>query len=226
MTETGSRRSDLYGRRTGRPLSGQQEALIGSLLPRLIVSSGSIDLPSLFPGAKNFALEVGFGGGEHLVAQSQAFPSTGFIGCEPFLNGLAKLLSQIDALALKNIRIHTDDARDVLVRLPDQSLSSVFVMFPDPWPKVRHHKRRFFQRQTLDLLARVLRPGGELRLATDHMDYARWALAHLMADVRFRWSARSAADWRVRPEGWPPTRYEQKALIAGRSCVYLAFQRA
>ena len=179
LTQTGSRRSDLYGRRTGRPISRHQETLIGSLLPRISVPAGTIDLPSLFPSARGFALEVGFGGAEHLIAQAQAHPEIGFIGCEPFLNGIAKLLSQVDVLGLQNIRVHTDDARDVLARLPDRSLSFVYVLFPDPWPKLRHHKRRFVQQQTLDVLSRVLEPGAELRLATDHMDYASWALEQL-----------------------------------------------
>jgi len=225
LTEIGSRRSDLYGRRTGRPLSGHQESLIRTLLPRIEVPLGEIDLQKLFPAARAFAFEVGFGGGEHLAAQALAQPEVGFIGCEPFLNGMAKLLVQLDASAIQNVRVHMDDARDVLVRLPDRSLSSVYVLFPDPWPKLRHHKRRFIQRQTLDVLARVLKPGAEFRLATDHMDYARWALGHLMQDTRFHWRATNALDWRVRPEGWPQTRYEQKALRAGRSCVYLRFVR-
>ncbi|NOT41882.1 MAG: tRNA (guanosine(46)-N7)-methyltransferase TrmB, partial [Alphaproteobacteria bacterium] len=149
----------------------------------------------------------------------------GYIGCEPFLNGVAKLLTQVEQAKLANILLYPDDARDVLPRLPPQSLSSVYVLFPDPWPKLRHHKRRFIQAGTLDELARVLKLGGEVRVATDHADYARWALQHLMADIRFRWTAACAADWRVRPADWPPTRYEQKACKAGRPCVYLRFLR-
>jgi tRNA (guanine-N7-)-methyltransferase len=206
-------------------LSAQQQHLVETLLPKIAVPEGEIDLQVLFPGARAFAFEVGFGGGEHLVAQARAHPDFGYFGCEPFQNGVAKLLTQIDQAKLANVRVHPDDARDVLPRLPAQSLSAVYVLFPDPWPKVRHHKRRFIQTATLNELARVLKPGGEVRVATDHPDYACWALQHLMADIRFRWTAECAADWRVRPVDWPQTRYEQKALKAGRACVYLRFLR-
>lgn len=225
LSEAGRRRSELYGRRLGRPLSAQQQHLVETLLPKIAVPEGKIDLRVLFPGARALALEVGFGGGEHLAAQAGAHPDHGYIGCEPFQNGVAKLLTQIDQAKLANVRLYPDDARDVLPRLPAQSLNAVFVLFPDPWPKLRHHKRRFIQTATLDELARVLIPGGEVRVATDHPDYARWALQHLMADIRFRWTAECAADWRVRPADWPQTRYEQKALKAGRACVYLRFLR-
>lgn len=219
------RRSELYGRRLGRPLSAHQQSLIQGLLPTISVPDGSIDLPSLFPGAKDFALEVGFGGGEHLAAQAALHPDTGFIGCEPFANGVAKLLSAVDARALRNVRVEPDDARDILERLPDEKLSTVFVLFPDPWPKLRHHKRRFIQPATLTQIARVLRKGGELRVATDHADYARWTLMQLLNDFRFEWSAMRAADWRARPADWVATRYEQKALNVGRACIYLRFFR-
>ncbi len=225
LTERGHRRSDLYGRRAGRPLSTYQQSLVDDLLPKIGVPAGAIDLGALFSGARAYAFEVGFGGGEHLAAQAAAHPDIGYIGCEPFENGVAKLLTQIDQGKLGNVRIHPDDARDVLPRLPDQSLSAFYVLFPDPWPKLRHHKRRFIQTRTLDELSRLLKPGGELRLATDHADYALWALQHLMADKRFSWTATCAADWRVRPADWPATRYEQKAIKAGRACVYLRFLR-
>ncbi len=225
LTEVPRRRSELYGRRAGRPLSVQQQALFQTLLPRISVPAGAIDLRALFPGAEQFAFEVGFGGGEHLAAQARAHPKRGHIGCEPYINGQAKLLTHIHEGALTNVRIHPEDAREVLVRLPDASLSAAFVLFPDPWPKLRHCKRRFIQAQSVAELARVLRPGGEFRLATDHMEYGRWALSHLMAQPLFRWAAERASDWRVRPGDWPPTRYEQKALAARRPCVYLHFVR-
>jgi tRNA (guanine-N7-)-methyltransferase len=194
-------------------------------LPTVSVMSGPIDLHLMFPEAQRFALEVGFGGGEHLAEQARRHPDTGFIGCEPFENGVAKLLTQVQASGLRNVRVVPDDARDILVRLPDASLSFVFVLFPDPWPKLRHHKRRFIQTRTLDQIHRLLKPGGELRIATDHTDYGQWALMHLMRDNRFEWAATRAADWRVRPDDWVATRYEQKALKAGRSCIYLRFFR-
>jgi tRNA (guanine-N7-)-methyltransferase len=194
-------------------------------LPTVSVMSGPIDLHLMFPEAQRFALEVGFGGGEHLAEQARRHPDTGFIGCEPFENGVAKLLTQLQASRLLNVRVVPDDARDILVRLPDASLSFVFVLFPDPWPKLRHHKRRFIQTRTLDQIHRLLKPGGELRIATDHTDYGQWALMHLMRDNRFEWAATRAADWRVRPDDWVATRYEQKALKAGRSCIYLRFFR-
>ena len=206
-------------------MSAHQQSLIQGLLPTISVPDGSIDLPALFPGAKDFALEVGFGGGEHLAAQAALHPDTGFIGCEPFANGVAKLLSAVDARALRNVRVEPDDARDILERLPDEKLSTVFVLFPDPWPKLRHHKRRFIQPATLTQIARVLRKGGELRVATDHADYARWTLMQLLNDFRFEWSATRAADWRARPADWVATRYEQKALNVGRACIYLRFFR-
>ncbi len=194
-------------------------------LPTVSVMPGQIDLRLLFPEAQRFALEVGFGGGEHLAEQARRNPDTGYIGCEPFENGVAKLLTQVQTSKLRNVRVVPDDARDILVRLPDTSLSFVFVLFPDPWPKLRHYKRRFIQTRTLDQIHRLLKPGGELRIATDHTDYGQWALMHLMRDNRFEWAATRAADWRVRPEDWVATRYEQKALKAGRSCIYLRFFR-
>lgn len=179
----------------------------------------------LFPGARDFAFEVGFGGGEHLVAQARLNPSTGFIGCEPFENGVAKLLAQVRAHGVSNVRVYMDDALSVLRRLPDACLSRVFLLFPDPWPKFRHHKRRFIQPRSLEVIARVLGRGGELRVATDHSDYAQWVLMHVLADHHFTWQASTAADWRDRPLDWVPTRYEQKALASGRPCVYLRFLR-
>ena len=225
LTDVPRRRSELYGRRIGRPLSVGQQALFQTLLPKIAVPSGAVDLRALFPGAAEFAFEVGFGGGEHLAVQARAHPQRGHIGCEPYINGQAKLLTLVHDGALTNVRIHPEDAREVLVRLPDASLSAAYVLFPDPWPKLRHHKRRFIQTQSVAELARAVRSGGEFRLATDHMDYARWALFHLMSQPLFRWRAQRASDWRVRPEDWPPTRYEQKALAAGRACVYLRFIR-
>lgn len=197
-----------------------------SLLPKLAIPDGSIDLRALFPTANEIALEVGFGGGEHLAAQARLHWDWGFIGCEPFANGVAKLLTQIDAQKLANVRIHADDARPLIARLPERSLSTVYVLYPDPWPKLRHRKRRFIQSESLDELARAMRAGAELRIATDHMDYARWTLWHIMRDARFQWTADGPSDWRARGADWPTTRYAQKALKDGRACIYLRFLRA
>lgn len=171
-------------------------------------------------------LEIGFGGGEHLVWQARNRPDVGLIGCEPFEDGIVKVLTAIEDDQLSNIRIHADDARAMLRWLPTGSISRAFVLFPDPWPKVRHRKRRLVNPATLTELVRVLAPGGELRLATDIGDYARTMLVALQATPELVWMAACARDWRQRPDDWPQTRYEQKALREGRRCVYLRLQRA
>ena len=166
-------------------------------------------------------LEIGFGGGEHLAYQAERNPGVGIIGCEPYLNGIGEPLKQIETRKLKNIRLHGDDARPLIDALPDASLDRVFILYPDPWPKTRHHKRRIISTEFLTSLARVMKPGAELRLATDHADYATWMLERLLAHPDFKWTAKSCDDW-LKP--WPdytPTRYEQKAL-AGKP-TYLSF---
>ncbi len=170
-------------------------------------------------------LEVGFGAGEHLVAQAEAHPDVGFIGCEPFINGVAAALSEIATRRLDNVRIFDDDARLLLRALADESIARVFVLFSDPWPKTRHNERRFIAAGAIDALARVLKDGGELGFASDHMGYVRWTLDHLSGDGRFSWMARQPADWRQRPDDWFPTRYEAKARARGAPCVYLKFAR-
>lgn len=220
------RRERLYGRRVGKPLRAHQQTLIETRLADISVAkAGPIDLAALFPQAKGFAFEVGFGGGEHLAWQANAHPDWGFIGCEPFINGAAKLVTQIVDQGRTNIRLHVGDAREVVPRMPDGCLEAFYLLFPDPWPKVRHHKRRFINQKNLDQIARVLRVGGELRVASDMMDYARWTLEHVMAHRAFGWTAEHAADWRNRPADWPATRYEQKAVKEGRDSVYLRFIR-
>ena len=171
-------------------------------------------------------LEIGFGGGEHLAALAAAHPDVGFLGVEPFINGVAKLLRAVEAGPLANVRILKDDARLLLEVLPAASLERAYVLFPDPWPKLRHHKRRIVNGRTLADLARVVRPGGELRLATDDADYARWMLAAVLAEPRFVWTAERARDWREPPPDWAPTRYEGKARRAGRPPVFLTMRRA
>ncbi|HEX3942930.1 MAG TPA: tRNA (guanine(46)-N(7))-methyltransferase TrmB [Rhizomicrobium sp.] len=157
-------------------------------------------------------LEVGFGGGEHLVWQARQHSNVGLIGAEPYVNGVVKLLSQQEGGPLPNIRIYTGDARDILEALPDASLDRLFILFPDPWPKTRHHKRRFIQMDTLNELSRVMKAGAELRFASDDAGYVEWTLERLMAHPAFEWTATRAADWCARPADWPPTRYEAKQL--------------
>lgn len=171
-------------------------------------------------------LEIGFGAGEHLLAQARRHPDLGFIGCEPYANGVAALLPAIAEDGTETVRIFPDDARLLLPRLAAASLSRIFVLFPDPWPKARHHERRLISPPVIAELARVMRPGGELRLASDHTGYVRWMLEHLTREPSpFRWLAQRPADWRTRPEGAVATRYEEKAFARGAACTYLRFVR-
>lgn len=218
-----------YGRRKGHRLSARKQALIDDLLPRLRLdpSQPAVDPAALFPQPVSaVALEIGFGAGEHLRAQAALHPDWGFIGCEVYINGVAAALSTIDREGTGNIRIHDGDAREVLDWLPEASLERIFILFPDPWPKKRHHKRRLVSPETAPQLARVLRPGGELRIASDITGYVRAALVALRGSPDFVWKAERAEDWRTRPADWPPTRYERKALEAGRACTYLRFMRS
>lgn len=220
----------LYGRRKGRPLRPGRRALVERLLPEIEIAlpepGGVIEPGALFAFAPEAIwLEVGFGAGEHLAAQARANPTVGFIGCEPFLNGIARLIGAVDRERLRNIRVFRDDARLLLDALAPASLQRVFVLFPDPWPKTRHHKRRFISRGTLERLARAMTPGAELRVATDDAGYQGWILEHVLASADFEWMARRPGDWRERAADWPATRYEEKALAAGRRCVYFRFRR-
>jgi tRNA (guanine-N7-)-methyltransferase len=218
----------LYGRRRGKKLRAGQEALLDTLLPKLLIELPSepqkLDLASLFGGAREVWLEVGFGAGEHLVWQAEQHSEVGLIGCEPFINGLAKCLAHIERTGVRNVRLFNDDARLMMAALPEQSLSRAFILFPDPWPKTRHHKRRFVQRGTLDVLARLMKPGAELRLATDDPSYLPWMVEHACTHPAFQWLAERPSDWRERPADWPPTRYEQK-MLAGHKPVFLRLRR-
>lgn len=216
-----SRDPAFFGRRKGKPLRAHQSGLIDELLPKLRVNLQDLAAPD----AKERWLEIGFGGGEHLAHDAAAHPDVEFIGCEPFVNGVAKLLSQIDAAGLTNIRIYDGDATDVLDALPDSSIGRVNILYPDPWPKSRHRKRRFISDASVASLARVMRAGAELRFATDIDDYAGWTLAHLQRAPGFRWTAETAKDWETPWAGWPGTRYEAKALREGRNPAYLTFVR-
>ena len=199
-----------------------------TLLPTISApdpTKGRIDPQSLFPQADEIWLEVGFGGGENLAWQAAHNPSVGLIGAEPFINGVGKLLGQIDQQQLKNIRIHFGDARPFLEALADASLTRLFVLHPDPWPKKRHHKRRMISPWFFSVAARLLKPGGQLRVASDIPDYVAWTLMHAQNAREFSWTAERAVDWRRRPEDWPQTRYEAKALKEGRKPAYLIFHR-
>ena len=219
----------FYGRRKGHRLRPRQAGLIDSLLPHLAIDltkPAPAGLAALYPvPVAAVRLEIGFGGGEHVIAQAQAHPDIGFIGCEPFVNGMAKALVAIDALKLANIRLYHGDATPVLAWLPRASLAGVDLLYPDPWPKRRHWKRRFVQETSVAEIARVLKPGGEFRFATDWADYAAWTLERLLRWPDFVWTAERADDWRA---PWPDffrTRYEAKALREGRAPCYLTFRR-
>ncbi len=208
-----------FGRRKGRNLRPAKQGLFDTLLPQL-----TITLPesrNLKPESSIW-LEIGFGGGEHLAHLAGLHPEVQFIGCEPYVNGTAGLLSHINEHGLKNIRIYNDDARDLVAALPDNSLERVYILYPDPWPKARHNKRRIISTEFLDSLVRVMKPESELRLATDSADYATWMLERLLAHPRLAWKAKNCKDWLEPWEEWISTRYEQKAL-AGRP-TYLNFK--
>lgn len=219
----------FYGRRRGHALRPGRRQLVDALLPKLrvaIPADGTLDPSALFePAVRSVWMEIGFGGGEHLAAQAAAHPDVGFIGCEPFVNGVARLLAEIEARGLGNVRIHDDDARLILPALPDASVDRVFLLFLDPWPKTRHHRRRFVSDDTVAVLARILRDGGEVRFASDHTGYVAWALEHVTRNPAFRWTARRPADWRERPPDAVETRYESKARRRGAGCAYLTFER-
>lgn len=203
-----------FGRTGGRPLSSRQKALMTDRLDQWRIAEGvdPIDLNTVFPGKEAFWLEIGFGGAEHMIAQAQRNAGVGIIGCEPFLEGVAKALAGIEDEALDNVRLWPDDARPLIERLPDRSLSRAFILFPDPWPKRRQQKRRLIQPAFLSMLHPKLKPGGSLRFATDVKSYADEALDIILSDGRFEWLARAADDWRKAPADHIITRYESKQL--------------
>ena len=213
-----------YGRRQGKKLRPGRERLMAELLPKIKVEPGKPIADQFGPDTQSIWMEIGFGAGEHLAMQAAAHPNVGLIGCEPFVNGVAKLLSKIDENDIQNIRIHADDARDIFPDIADGGLGRIFILFPDPWPKTKHHKRRLVQPRLLDDLARLLEDGGELLFASDHMGYVRWTLAMVLKHPDFEWVCEGPEDWRNPPDNWIKTRYEQKAL-AGDVMVYLHFRR-
>jgi tRNA (guanine-N7-)-methyltransferase len=203
----------LYGRSVGKALSARQQKLIDELLPRLdLPLTGSIDPNDFNTDRRSQVLEIGFGGGEHLAGQALRNPDSGFIGIEPFLNGVAKALTHVEEGNLDNVRIHRGDARETLQQMTDQSFDHIYLMFPDPWPKVRHTKRRFVQAATRDHFARLLKPGGRLRIATDVKIYIDHVMTQMVHDTRFEWTSKRASDWRQPPDDHVQTRYESKNL--------------
>ena len=220
----------FFGRRKGHALKPRQAALFDTLLPKLALDLGKPappDLRKLFACAVDgVRLEIGFGGAEHLIAEAKAHPRTGFVGTDAFVNSIAKALAAISDSALANIRLYFGDASDLIDWLPHEQLSRIDLLYPDPWPKRRHWKRRFIQDESLKRLARILKHGGELRFATDIGDYATYALARISRSSDFTWTAECANDWRSPWIGYAGTRYEAKALREGREPAYFIFERS
>ncbi|MBN9318196.1 MAG: tRNA (guanosine(46)-N7)-methyltransferase TrmB [Caulobacterales bacterium 68-7] len=213
-----------FGRIKSRVLKPNAAARMDGLLPQLTIPDGPLDPQALMPGATEVWLEIGFGGGEHLAAQAAKRPDVLVLGAEPFINGVASALGHIEAAGLSNVRLRQDDARPIIDALPDASLSRIFLMFPDPWQKARHHKRRIVQPETLAAFARVLKPGGRFRFASDWADYVDWTLERVTATPDFRWTADRADDWRIPPADHVTTRYEEKKL-GDIAPVFLDFER-
>ena len=213
-----------FGRIKSRTIKPRQAALVDERLPGLRIPEGPVDPRALMPQATETWLEVGFGGGEHMAAQAARSPDVLILGAEPFQNGVASAVRHIAEQGLANISLHDGDVRDLIARLPDASLARVFILFPDPWPKARHHKRRLIQPELVADLARVLAPGGRLRFASDWADYVDWSLARLTASNTFTWQGEHADDWRLAPADHVTTRYEEKRL-GDCAPVFLDFVR-
>jgi tRNA (guanine-N7-)-methyltransferase len=220
----------FFGRRKGHRLRSHQADLIEHFLPRLaldIAKPSPSDLATLFdPPADQIRLEIGFGGGEHLIAEALAFPNQGFVGCEPYVNGMAKILTRIEAHGIGNIRLFAGDATELLAWVPSSSLARIDLIHPDPWPKRRHWKRRFVQDASIAEMARALKPAGEFRFVSDIADYCAWTLVHLNRSPDFVWMAERADDWRLPWDGYTMTRYGRKAEREGRIATYLRFRKA
>jgi tRNA (guanine-N7-)-methyltransferase len=216
----------LYGRRQGHKLRQGQAELVENLLPEISVpTDGDLTASLLFGDDRPIELEVGFGRGEHMAWQAAQRPDHGFIGCEPFLDGVVGALMKVDELDLTNIRLHMGDAIEVLERLPDASLDRAWLLHPDPWPKARHAKRRFMNAGPIGLIARKMKPGGEFRFGTDHPVYVRWAMMVMGRSPDFEWLGETPTDFLVRPDDWPETRYEAKARAKGHEVWYFIFRR-
>jgi tRNA (guanine-N7-)-methyltransferase len=219
----------FFGRRKGHKLRPRQAQLIETLLPHLALDLSKpapADLRALFPRPTDeVVLEIGFGGGEAMIAQAKQQPQTGFLGIEPFVNGRAKALAAIESAALHNIRLHFDDAVSLIDWLPQSSLTRIDLIHPDPWPKRRHWKRRFVQDEMIARLARILRTNGELRFVTDVADYAAWTLQRLLRSDQLLWTAQNAEDWSKPWPGFTPTRYHAKAAREGQAPCFLVFRK-
>jgi tRNA (guanine-N7-)-methyltransferase len=220
----------FYGRRRGKSLKSAQADALARRLPDLkldLSRPAPAGLEGVWPGpVGEVRLEIGFGGGEHLLHRARAAPDTGFIGVEPFVNSMAKMLASLETDAVANIRVYDDDATQVLDWLPDAAIDRIDLLYPDPWPKMKHWKRRFVSQANLDRFARVLKPGGLFCFASDIDTYVNWTLAHIAVHSDFAWTARTARDWREPWSGWPGTRYEAKAIREGRTPAYLEFVRS
>lgn len=216
----------LYGRAQGHPLRANAQRLVDELLPRLSVpEEGPLTGESLFGDGRPLAFEVGFGKGEHCAFQAAFHRDWGFIAAEPYLNGVAGLLAEVEERGLSNVRVHRGDALDVLERLPDASLSALYLLHPDPWPKARHAKRRFVNPGPLSVIAAKLKPGGEFRIATDHVGYMRHALTVMQNESAFEWTAEAPDDWQRIPDDWPDTRFAEKARRLGHDVWRLIYRR-
>lgn len=216
-------RPRLYGRAKGRPLRRIQQGLMDNLYPKIVI--GDNPLAGL-DSYQQVWLEIGFGGSEHLIWQAEQNPDVAILGAEPFLNGAPKAVAGVDELGLTNVRIYQGDGRWVMDNLPDASIDCFFVLFPDPWPKSRHNKRRIINPEFLGEIHRILKPGGRFRFASDIIHYVDWTLTRIHTHGGFTWPAGELSDWRTRPDDWPGTRYEAKAIREGRPCHYFEFIRS
>ena len=228
--------SRFFGRRHGKVLSPARKGRMEHYLPLYRIEEARDNIHSVADyfameesshdqGYRQYWLEIGFGKGEHLAWQAAHNRDVGIIGCEPFINGVSGLVDEIDERELSNVRIFMDDARLMMDSLPTEGLDRAFILFADPWPKFRHHKRRIVNEGNLRELARILKDGAELRIATDHLDYCHWIMAHMMRAAEFEWINDSVSDWAIRGDDWPQTRYEEKAGREGRLSRYMRFRR-
>lgn len=216
----------FYGRRKGKPMRPGKAGAHEEVLPKIAIRDPASPFDAFGDGQpRKLWLEIGYGDGEHLAWQARQNPDIAMIGCEPFINGTAALCVQVREYDIRNIRIWPDDARLLMPHIPDQSIDRCFLLNSDPWPKTRHHKRRFIQPETLDELHRIMKPGAELRLSSDHAALTAWHLEKVCHYPGFEWTAESAAGWRQRPADLPETRYQKKGLTQGRPTIFLDFRR-